>query len=349
MSGKKSRRRRESHGARPDGGKQDPAQPPTLRQAVVQVADEQAGGDVDGAIQEAAAPVVEAIRNTAPVEASTAFRWFWEEAPDDESFSIGDFPPLLPRWANDPSGGAEHVLIEAKAPRRGLGWGSAVCSGATGENVLAGSVPATTATEVLKRAADSGAGAEIHGQALVSGPGMVRRAGALMSYNSDYRPSWAREWLAQTSASGVHKEISGVLSIVPCALLSGAVPVADISAAAHMLPLDGAGRPVVGDRDELPAAITDVRMEDGEDGEHESWVSTLMAAQRPVVLSALFALAALAESSREGGRCRSTAGPPDACGPTSTLSISALKPRLAAAARRSSLAASMEVLDGGAR
>lgn len=389
MSGKRSKRRpvkgpgaqagrpgRATGAGADDGDRDGHGPPPTIREELLRnaTATQQRGTASAGTTPEAIETLLRPLEAITPMDATGPWGWFWDAAPEDGQFSYRDLPPLIPHNVADAektSGKDAYFLLEGAAPAAGFGWGSPVVGD---PGTLAGSAPKTTAASIRSRAARAGVKTTVHpailaderASAMVTEPGLIERAGATFVWSPGAEAPWAHKLLQSSSrenpswgaasgnpgstASGSSRRITGLLTIYPYVLLAhGSWRVVDVCPVSHLMAIDERLRPVVGAADELPIGINDERLA----GDHDRrGLSILLGAQRPVILSALFALACVAHSSRvsverQGGRCRVAAAGEDAYGPLRSIEISGLRPRLESAAAAGGLKEAMATLGEG--
>ena len=286
-----------------------------------------------------------------PVDVSEPYAWFWDEAPDDEGFSLADIPGLIPPGfenSPDPVG----MVMEGDAPSRGLAWSTPTL----GEcDLLPGTTPPLDAVTLIDAAGWANVSSTVTDRDMADGRaaalmlegGIVRRAGAFVTWHSGPLPAWIEQWL-DTVTGGSHR-VAGLLDVRPYAVLAGdGLPeggVLDATPLAYAVALDAGGRPIVGDGDEMPVGFLDERLAGDQDPET---FAHMLRGQRSVALPVLFAFSCFNDATRKDGEARMTDYGHDGHGPVRKLRIDTLRNTLNSRTK-GGLGQALSVLEPGSR
>ena len=225
---------------------------------------------------------LKALRQAPAVDGSEAFSYFWDETADEETFSLADFPCVLPpeEAIGDERGAA--LFVEGEIPRRGLPMSMIVEDGSVGK--VPAAHMATCAAAEGKPALTLLEGEP--GLAVLE-DAMISRAGALLVW--DRSPARCRSLYASFGREAP-AEVWGTLALVPfyehTRRLAGRMGPQQLTI--H-LPISADGRPLVIPHGEEPLPINIL----GRRCLPSEIADGLASGQRPLLLMTLFAVACL--------------------------------------------------------
>lgn len=238
------------------------------------------------------------------LEASEATTYFLQETPDEQTFSIADIP--LERGLRWLSEGSRGVFIETLAPpERGLAWATLLTNSVDREG-LANSIQLAGRLRGVDTETEEGD----PGVALME-PGLVERAGAFV-YLDDAAGDDRRGNFYEYLFGGELEvdELAGMLQLMCFAELAGGEGERERSTLiepAHIwyLPVDNDGRLLEIGEDASQMMMVAPGASDPE--RLEEVMDTIAEAQKPLILSALFALGCAGAALIDGGQRRTIA------------------------------------------